>query len=114
MKSLLSVTGLLSLTFASTCSAVPTSDPVKRQNVLGTATVNLAVAQGTPSHLASGFLYGIPDAANQVPSHFYTDMGFNYARAGGSQLPAPARGWVYGTTEFQVRKVVPISSQLWC
>jgi hypothetical protein len=111
---ILSVTGLLSLTFTSTCSAVPPSDPVKRQNVLGTATVNLAVAQGTPSHLASGFLYGIPDAANQVPSHFYTDMGFNYARAGGSQLPAPARGWVYGTTEFQVRKVVPISSQLWC
>lgn len=79
-------------------------DVVQRQAVAGTATVNLKVPQGTPNHLASGFIYGIPDTANQVPSHFYTDMGFKYTRAGGSQLAAPARGWVYGQNEFQVRR----------
>jgi hypothetical protein len=113
MKSLLTVTALLSLMNACSCNTIPKPDHVKRQNVLGTATVNLAVAEGTPSHLASGLLYGIPDTANQIPAHFYTDMGFNYARAGGSQLPSPARGWVYGTTEFQVTKPVSIILQSW-
>lgn len=73
-----------------------------KYDTLGTATVNLAVPQGTPSHYASGFIYGIPDTPNQIPDHFYTDIGFRYTRAGGSQLPAPARGWVYGANEFQV------------
>lgn len=76
---------------------------LNKNAVLGTATVNLAVPQGTPSHLASGFIYGIPDTPDQIPDHFYTDMGFRYTRAGGSQLPAPARGWVYGANELQVR-----------
>lgn len=67
-----------------------------------TVSVDLASTQGPPEHLASGFIYGIPDTPNQVPSSFYTNMGFRYTRAGGSQLPAPARGWVYGQTEFQV------------
>ena len=83
-------------------SVIDERNHVERQAVLGTATVNLAVPQGTPSHLASGFLYGIPDTPDQIPSGFYTDMGFRYTRAGGSQLPEPARGWVYGTDEFQV------------
>lgn len=89
------------------CHAVVVPEQPKRQAVLGTATVNLAVPQGTPAHRASGFLYGIPDTAGQVPSNFYTDMGFNYARAGGSQLPSPALGWVYGTTNFQVGRLIP-------
>ncbi|KAM0550273.1 hypothetical protein ACHAPJ_008943 [Fusarium lateritium] len=74
-----------------------------RADVLGTATVNLALPQGTPSHLASGFIYGIPDTPNQIPDHFYTDMGFRYTRAGGSQLPEPIRGWVHGKNEFENR-----------
>lgn len=73
---------------------------VKRQS--GTSVVNLGNDTGTPQHLASGFLYGIPDAPDQIPDHFYTNMGFNYARAGGSQLPAPGRGWVWGLTEYKV------------
>lgn len=72
--------------------------------VNGTATVDLAVSQGTPAHRASGFLYGITDRLDQVPSHFYTDMGFNYARAGGSQLPAPARRWIHGIDEFEMSR----------
>jgi hypothetical protein len=95
------------LVAAWSCNAVAVPDPAKRQAVSGTATVNLAVPQGTPAHRASGFLYGIPDTPGQVPSSFYTDMGFNYARAGGSQLPSPALGWVYGTTDFQVGRPIP-------
>ncbi|KAH7007690.1 glycoside hydrolase family 39 protein [Ilyonectria destructans] len=87
---------------AGRCHGAPGSQIAKRA-VLGTATVNLAIPQGTPSHYASGFIYGIPDTPNQIPDHFYTDIGFRYTRAGGSQLPAPARGWVYGNNEFQNR-----------
>jgi hypothetical protein len=73
---------------------------VKRQS--GTSVVNLSNNTGIPQHLASGVLYGIPDTPNQIPDHFYTDMGFNYARAGGAQIPAPGRGWIWGFTEYQV------------
>jgi hypothetical protein len=97
----------LLLAAACSCHAVVVDDLAKRQAALGTATVNLAVPQGTPAHRASGFLYGIPDTPGQIPSSFYTDMGFNYARAGGSQLPSPALGWVYGTTDFLVGRIIP-------
>jgi hypothetical protein len=99
----------LLLASACSCNAVVVHGQAKRQDVLATATVNLAVPQGTPAHRASGFLYGIPDTQGQVPSSFYTDMGFNYARAGGSQLPSPALGWVYGTTDFLVGRLIPYS-----
>lgn len=99
---ILKVAALLASVVAAARAAAVDPDLVHRQAILGTATVNLASPIGTPQHLAAGFLYGIPDAANQVPDHFYTDMGFNYGRAGGSQLGSPARGWVYGTTEFNV------------
>ncbi|OJJ42690.1 hypothetical protein ASPZODRAFT_147101 [Penicilliopsis zonata CBS 506.65] len=79
-------------------------------DILGTATVNAAIARGTPSHLASGILYGIPDAQGQIPSEFYTDMGFNYGRGGGSRLPSPALGWVYGETQFENRFASALSN----
>lgn len=65
-------------------------------------TINLGVVVGTPLHAVAGLNYGIPDNANQIPSHFYSDIGFNYARAGGAQLGAPARGWIYGAVEYKV------------
>ncbi|KAJ5703300.1 hypothetical protein N7493_011689 [Penicillium malachiteum] len=68
-----------------------------------TATVNLAVSRGSPYHWASGFIYGIPDTPDQVPDHWYTDMGFRYARAGGAQLDAPDRGWIWGLDEYYGR-----------
>lgn len=68
----------------------------KRQSSSQITTVDLSTNLGTPSHLASGFIYGIPDIANQIPDHFYTDMGFNYARAGGAQVLSPGRGWIFG------------------
>lgn len=86
-------------------SATPV-EIAKRQ--LGTATVSLAQPSGTPSHLASGFIYGIPDngssVSTQIPDHFYTDIKFNYCRAGGAQLPAPSRGWIFGVEEFDVSR----------
>jgi hypothetical protein len=91
---------LLQLFIYTEATARPSLD---RRDALGTATVDLASPQGTPQHLASGFIYGIPDTPNQIPDHFYSDIGFKYTRAGGSQLPAPARGWVHGVDEFNVR-----------
>lgn len=70
--------------------------------VQGTAQVNLGSNTGDPKHLAAGFIYGIPDTPNQIPDHFYTDIGFKYGRAGGAQVPTPGRGWIWGLTEYQV------------
>jgi hypothetical protein len=67
-----------------------------------TAVVNFANNTGSPKHLASGILYGVPDTANQIPNSFYTGMGFNYLRAGGAQVGAPGRGWIWGKTEYKV------------
>lgn len=79
--------------------------PQVRQAVQGTSFVNLANNTGAPAHLASGFIYGIPDTPNQIPDHFYTDMGFNFGRSGGAQVAAPGRGWIWGVTEYKVRPV---------
>ncbi|KAK0494782.1 glycoside hydrolase family 39 protein [Armillaria luteobubalina] len=68
----------------------------KRQSSSQITTVDLSTNLGTPLHLASGFIYGIPDTPNQIPDHFYTEMGFNYARAGGAQVLSPGRGWIFG------------------
>ncbi|KAJ3882510.1 glycoside hydrolase family 39 protein [Lentinula edodes] len=74
-----------------------------RQTTDQITTVNLADNTGTPMHLASGFLYGIPDAPEQISDSFYENMGFNYGRGSGAQLAAPARGWIFGLTEFKNR-----------
>lgn len=42
-----------------------------RQTTDQITTVNLADNTGTPMHLASGFLYGIPDAPEQISDSFY-------------------------------------------
>lgn len=34
-----------------------------------TAIVNLAASRGPSKHSAAGFIYGIPDNGNQIPSH---------------------------------------------
>ncbi|ETS79918.1 hypothetical protein PFICI_07447 [Pestalotiopsis fici W106-1] len=69
-----------------------------------TATVDLSTTNGQPQHLASGFIYGIPDNyPNQIPDHWYSDIDFNYGRVGGAQLGEPARGWIWGMDEFSGR-----------
>lgn len=75
---------------------------VQKRSVSGTAAVNFNDNTGTPEHLASGILYGIPDTQGQIPDHFYTDVGFNYGRAGGSQLGVGGRGWIWGMAEYKV------------
>lgn len=78
----------------------------QRQSSSNTAVVDLSKSRGPNKHLASGFIYGIPDSPanpNQIPDHFYTDIGFNYGRAGGAQLDAPCRGWIYGLNEYKCR-----------
>ena len=95
-------TALFTFLVAGAWSVGLDSDRVKRSDVKGTATVHLGKPSGTPQHIAAGFLYGIPIKQNQVPDHFYTEMGFNYGRSGGGSQPEPARGWVYGLDEFTV------------
>ncbi|KAJ5945958.1 hypothetical protein N7454_002797 [Penicillium verhagenii] len=79
-----------------------------------TATVNLALSKGSPIHWAAGFIYGIPDTADFIPDHWYTDMGFNYGRAGGAQLDAPDRGWIWGLTEYKGRLKSTLSNYNTC
>ncbi|KAF4445694.1 hypothetical protein F53441_10600 [Fusarium austroafricanum] len=78
----------------------------RRQTSSNTATVDLSKGRGPPGHLASGFIYGIPDSGfgqspTQIPDHFYSDMGFNYARAGGAQMSEG--GWVRGLEAYAAR-----------
>ncbi|KAJ5389201.1 uncharacterized protein N7496_000269 [Penicillium cataractarum] len=76
--------------------------PVKTRDTV-TAQVNFNNNTGTPQHLASGLLYGVPDTLNQIPAHFYQNIGYNYERAGGAQVAAPGRGWIWGLTEYKNR-----------
>jgi hypothetical protein len=85
------------------CSLVAISaHPLEGRADSVTAAVNFNNNTGTPKHLASGILYGVPDQQNQIPSSFYTGMGFNYLRAGGAQVGAPGRGWIWGMNEYKV------------
>ncbi|KAI3609887.1 glycoside hydrolase family 39 protein [Moniliophthora roreri] len=92
--------GLLSaLTFAQICTGGPI---LPRQSASQITRVNLAANTGNSVHRASGILYGVPDNGGQIPSSFYTDMGFNYLSAGGAQHPNGG-GWVKDgyTARFQ-------------
>ncbi|KAF4840959.1 hypothetical protein CGCSCA4_v009792 [Colletotrichum siamense] len=67
----------------------------------GTAVVNLAQTSGTPQHLASGFIYGLPDnsdgsASTAIPRELAEGTGYIYNRAGGAQLPSPSLGYASG------------------
>ncbi|KAM0164965.1 hypothetical protein ACHAQE_001544 [Botrytis cinerea] len=99
--------GILSLFLAAIANG---SNIIQRQTILGTSTVNLNNNTGSTSHLASGILYGIPDTQGQIPTSFYSDMGFNYGRAGGAQVPSPGRGWIWGLSEYKVRFASALSN----
>jgi hypothetical protein len=74
---------LFSLLVATAAASPTAPHPLAYRADADTAVVNLGLTKGKPQHLASGFIYGIPDTPNQVADHWYTDMGFNYARVGG-------------------------------
>jgi len=84
------------------CSLVAVTAHPLETRADNTAAVNFGNNTGTPKHLASGILYGVPDKANQIPSSFYTGLGVNYLRAGGAQVGAPGRGWIWGMNEYKV------------
>ncbi|MFD1047697.1 alpha/beta hydrolase fold domain-containing protein, partial [Kibdelosporangium lantanae] len=66
-----------------------TDDPMVQQSV------NFATTGGSPTHRASGWIYGMTEDASAPADHFYRDVGFRYMRAGGAQLDSPG-GWVSG------------------
>lgn len=84
--------GLLAVTAA-------VANPLEHRQSTTTAVVNFGNNTGTPQHLASGTLYGLPDATTQIPSSFFTDMGWNYERAGGAQTPG--KGWIWGLAAYK-------------
>jgi hypothetical protein len=93
----------LSLVLFVAAVALAAPRAIEKRSVSGNAAVNLNVNTGTPQHLASGFIYGIPDNANQIPSSFYSEIDFGYGRAGGAQVASPGLGWIWGLAEYKVR-----------
>jgi hypothetical protein len=59
-------------------------------------TVNLAVASGSPTYRASGFIYGIAADGSNPPNSTLTDIKTRFLRAGGAQLGCPNGGYVNG------------------
>ncbi|KAF8847539.1 glycoside hydrolase [Acephala macrosclerotiorum] len=84
----------------------------KRNTVSGTAVVHLDTNTGTPQKLAANFIYGIPDTPDQIPDHFYTDIGFNFGRAGGAQTPST--GWLGGYAQYTPRFQSALSNYNTC
>lgn len=70
-------------------------------SVSGTATVTLSKPSDRPEHIASGMIYGIPAKPNQIPSEFYTGMGFRWNLAGAAQ--SSTTGWMGGVADFNTR-----------
>lgn len=69
-----------------------------------TASVDLSKKTGTPTHVASGILYGIPDTPNVIPDKWYTTIGFNHNRGGGAQIPGNnTKGWRLGYEQYVPR-----------
>ncbi|OKL55462.1 hypothetical protein UA08_09318 [Talaromyces atroroseus] len=83
-------------------AATTLASPAQKRDTV-TAQVNFSNNTGSPQHLASGLLYGIPNTLNQIPSEFYNDIGYNYERAGGAQIPSPGLGWIWGVAEYENR-----------
>lgn len=84
-------------------SATVASNTVQRRQTT-TAVVNFGNNTGAPQHLASGTLYGLPDATTQIPSQFFSNIGWNYERAGGAQTSNT--GWIGGLASYQSVKTL--------
>ncbi|MGC7094558.1 RICIN domain-containing protein [Amycolatopsis lurida] len=80
--------------FLTTAATVITlAAPVQAANE--SITVDFSVAGGSPTHRASGWIYGMTENASGPADHFYRDVKFRAMRAGGAQLDSPG-GWVSG------------------
>ncbi|KAF5228906.1 hypothetical protein FAUST_10754 [Fusarium austroamericanum] len=88
--------------YMSMLRSLPDEEAKVKGPAVGVATVDLTVTTGPPRHLASGILYGIPDKPDQIPDRFYKEIGFNYGRGGGSQLPN-TRGYAVSNEDYKAR-----------
>ncbi|KAL6917399.1 hypothetical protein FSST1_008894 [Fusarium sambucinum] len=88
--------------YMSMLRSLPDEEANVKGPAVGVATVDLTVTTGPPRHLASGILYGIPDKPDQIPERFYKEIGFNYGRGGGSQLPN-TRGYAVSKEDYTAR-----------
>ncbi|RGP76924.1 glycoside hydrolase family 39 [Fusarium longipes] len=88
--------------YMSMLRGLPDEEAKVKGAAVGVATVDLTVTTGSPRHLASGILYGIPDKTGQIPDQFYREIGFNYGRGGGSQLPN-TRGYAVSNDDYKAR-----------
>lgn len=79
-------------------AATAVANPLDRRQST-TAVVNFGNNTGTPQHLASGTLYGLPDVVSQIPANFFSDIGWNYERAGGAQTSG--KGWIAGLSAYK-------------
>ena len=87
-----------------------------RQALEQTAQVNLKITRGKPEHLASGWIYGMPDNfPNQIPTNWYTDMGFRWGKGGGGQLGGVGqRGWVVSVEDYKGRFASTLANYRTC
>ncbi|CZR61986.1 uncharacterized protein PAC_11883 [Phialocephala subalpina] len=102
-----SFANLLFRSLAAAAAILPPSDNT-------TVTVDLSRTRGASKHWGSGFIYGIPDTRDQIPDYYYEDMKFQYGRAGGAQMGAPNRGWIWGLDEYYGRLNSTLSNYFTC
>ncbi|KAF4978136.1 hypothetical protein FZEAL_5434 [Fusarium zealandicum] len=95
--------------YMSLLRSLPSAAEETKPVATGVATVDLKAETGPPRQLASGVLYGIPDQPNQIPDHFYKDIGFNYGRGGGSQLPNTV-GYAKSVQDYEARFASALSN----
>lgn len=98
LKHLSSTMCFVLLAYLGLLAATISAKPLERRDSV-TAVVNFGNNTGTPQHLASGTLYGLPDSTSQIPSQFFTEIGWNYERAGGAQTAG--KGWIWGLSAYK-------------
>lgn len=60
---------MATLLTVSLLAAVATALPALETRADDTAVVHLGTSKGAAEHLASGFIYGVPDTRGQIPSN---------------------------------------------
>ncbi|MDI5981620.1 RICIN domain-containing protein [Amycolatopsis magusensis] len=78
---------------ATAATVITLAAPVQAANE--SISVDFSVTGGSPTHRASGWIYGMTENASGPADHFYRDVKFRAMRAGGAQLDSPG-GWVSG------------------
>ena len=98
-----SISSVLLLTTGALAMPASVNSGVRSRDITSTSDVWLGSTAGDTAFMASGVLLGLPLNGSQIPDPFLSNIGFWNMRSGGSQLPAPSRGWTHGYEEFLVR-----------